>query len=1444
MIKFLIKLEYILVQFYLLQMNSSDYQEIASTDELFNQPNTLSVGNYPVLTTLQELPYDRLSTWKDFERLCLRLAQAQDNTKINDTQLYKKEGSKQEGIDIFKLYREDGTYDVYQCKKYQKISKKNIIDAINEVRNNSFCGKIRDFYFCTNTDLSTSDEIINELKIELYSEGINLNIWDSKRLNIELKEFPQLVFEFFDGGQEPNFVKAFCGHDKVDMLHYNIKKKAYLPVNNYIPRRLSKQNYTQLYKQDSVECSLVQLFEKKEKPLKIILLSIAGDGKTSELKQLAHHFSSNESPETLYPILIRLRDYVHEDLYELLTKYCKEWEKINQQRLLIIFDGYDEVKETVKDDLRRRIGRLVETHPMINIVMSSRNNGISNFEQFEVYYLQKLSLYGEVHQYIYQQLQYRTEEFMNLIRTNKMNDLLVTPFYLVKLTQLYNESPNNFPDNKTEIFNRIIDLINREEISSCRISKSDWEDIEIKQDFLLSKLATVMLLMGKNILESKEYREGFINDDRKIIEYSPLISKKESKIEFSHNLFQEYLVAKLLARQSFDTIRKCISFEPDFIKVKPKWTNTLSSLFSLLPEDSDIFKNLLDFIIESDHTLLIRFELEKISLELRYGIFRKIIESPERDYLNYDSGELIKFAGIYENPEVIKYLIKNISINNPKLTRELIYLLKFADPEELFGLEGEIAKALKNVLSINTYDYEIHEDALRVFYRLNLANKEFVEWLMDIKPSFKYKNVLSIVFQVINQLGLVDEYISFYLKCIPICNKELIKNGVRRSTGVRLDFYEGIHKVELGSSLHKILNYMIKNYNELERRNKIFCEDDFKGTFFEKFTVQLIIGYYSDNKLLDKMLKLLEQILHKSYDNMFFEKCKPFFERTNTTENAFWYFWEGVNKNDVKWYVRNWFTCWITKPIIDKWVVKYKKGSFDDSDVGQFKFDLLALGKKELLEYLLKEINLASNVFHEYPVFKHGNYEEYRKQKEVNDLELLLNKTKFKECIYIVLKDLKDEITLERIAHFKFENNTIKCDLPYKYLEKYYRNNEKIDTNNIFNEIESDEDWTWYVINQLDRRLNIKEEELPLKHIEFIKEWCYSLLPSLNFNTVRFLENGQEYYRTPEYKFAYFFQKIDLVVPQETMLDMISFDKSGIQEIEYSDAKPKRVKSISDIVIEKVGNESIIKRRILENLQNNVLVPGVLPNHFRICRKLKITEATPYLLQAIKKEILSDYTEKVAIEIYLELKGSITDFAFKLSNFNVQSYSDWFVLEKLSTHNKYLPKTNNILENCLTEELSEDNRFKVMNQLILNSHFLGLKELRNYVKEKGDVFHEKKDWITSIAKIPFNNSFSILIELLHLAVANRKKKKEGFYRGDLDTLIFEIFKKYSLNNESYFNQIREMANKYVEKGNDVFWSLNKKFREFEEDYYMNKIDISTISQVNVFCDNIALRYDV
>ena len=1237
------------------------------------------------------------------------------------------------------------------------------------------------------------------------------------------------------------FVKP---NSEVSFEYPLIQKRKYLPIKDYIPRKLLKQDRVNEYQQHNVDTSLIELFENSDKPLKITLKSIAGDGKTSELKQLAHHFSLIDSPNSLFPILIRLKDYINEDLYDLLPKYCRDWENINQKRLLIIFDGYDEVKDTVKDDLNKRISRLANTHPLINIVVSSRNNGIQQeIEQFDIYFLQKLSYYGEVYQYVYNKLQDRTETFNQLIHYNKLHDLLLTPFYLVKLTQLYDESPDSFPNNRIEVFDKIIDLINREEIDSNRILADDWEEMEFIQDSLLCRLANTMLLMGKNIFNSKEYREIIGNKkDREIIEKSPLLSKKRGNIEFTHNLFQEYLTAKILSKQAFETIKKCISFEPDFVKIKPKWTNTLSSLFSLLPEESDTFKKLLGFILESDHSLLIRFESAKISLPLRFKIFKSILESPYKNYENYSHNELIAFAGIYENKEVIEYLLENINPQNQKQTRELTYLLKYASPSELFGLEKEIETVLKTVLSDKNYDDEIHEDVLWTFSHLELSNPELIEWLMIHKPSFTFKNILCVVFKLINDLDIVDKYIDFYLESIPICNEELVKNGVRRTTGVKDYFYKGIFKVKSTNSLHKILDYIIKNYDELERRSKIFCEEDFKGEFSTKLFAQLTKGYKSDKKLFDKVAKLVEKKLYDSYNRDFIDKVKPFFEETETTEKAYWYLWDNKKNREIRWYIRSTFSCWINKSIVDKWVKRYEKKYYSDIDVADFKRDLFINRQENLLQYFLKEINAVSEVVHEYPVFITDDYEKKENERRNNDLELLLNKSKFLEIVTQILEILGKGFSKENLTDLEYNDRPFNCHLPYNYIHFYLEGKKKItDYSIIFSDISDDGKWNGYVITELRRRIKDKEDSpsLPDAHIKYIKDWCYTLLPSLNFKTAKWNINGQEWWRSPEEYFAFFFRHLQLEIPQETMLDMLLFDSRGLYD--WKETEHHKIPPVSDIVIQRVNNDELIKQCILENLNRGIEVLGVLGNHFRLCRKLKIYDAKPYILNTIKANIFDTFQANTLIDIYVELKGEINDFEFRLKGFDSSKEAHWYILEKLSTIEKNIPKINDIVEIYLNNnvDISDDNRLKAMNQLILNGHTLGLQEFKDFGYPKYHSYESKR--FISFAKIPFDKAFPIWEEILQMSI-KINQKLDRFHRSDLQTLIFEIFKLYSLKNEIHFYQIKEMVSKYIQRDNDDFWYLNRRIDHLENEFYTNKIDIPTVAKARLFCEEIGLQY--
>lgn len=1424
-------------------MTRDTFEEISSTDELFQPPVTEL--NFPVITAIQTLPYNRLSNnWKDFERLCLRLVQAIDRGETNDIQLYKKEGNKQDGIDICKVYPKEGMYDVYQCKHYNTFTKSHIRKAVNEVKKNAFWGKIRKFYICTSADLSKYDGLINDLKIELAKEDITFGIWDSKRLDIELKTQPQLVFEFFDGGLKPSHVEHFCGLDKIKDLFYNIPKIEYSPIENYIPRKLLKQDITRFYKQGENEESLITLFENKENPLRICILSTAGDGKTSDLQQLACHFSQITSPDSLFPILVRLKDYVDEKLPDLLEEYCPDWKKIDQKRLLVIFDGYDEIKDTVKEDLNRKISRLANTNPLMNIVVSSRNNGIDkDIDQFETYYLQKLSLYGEVREYIWGKLSTKTDTFIHLMFRNKMDDLLLTPFYLVKLTHLYHESPDDFPENRNEVFDKIIALINREEINSNRISASDWEDIEDIQNILLGKVAITMLLMGKNSFDSKNYKDAITDKtERTILEKSPLFKNHRGNVEFTHNLFQEYLTAQLLSKQSFETIKKCISFEPDFEKIKPKWTNTLASLFSLLPKDSSEFNDLLAFIIQSDHSLLIRFEHDKVSLDERFHIFKKILESEDRDYRNYSHSDLINFAGIKENEQVIKYLLEHINPQNQKKTRELTYLLRYADPKKLFGLENEIETVLKTVLSDKTYEDEIHEDALDTFASLNLANPELVKWLMIHKPSFKFKNVICVVFKIINQLGIVDEYIDFYLDSIPICNKELIKDGITRNTGVKLYFYAGIHSVKLTSSLHKILDYIIKHDSKFERRDKLFCRDDFKEKFAEKLFNQLITGYKSDQTLFNKVVKLIEKKLYQSYNEDFFFKAEPFFKETVTTEKAFWYFWNHKKGREIRWYIRSLFTCWVDKPIIDKWVKRYKRKYYNDEDVNDLKFGIFRNNQRELLQYFLDEMEKAHGKRPDYPVFSNNDYEAKRNERRNNDLEVLLNRPLFIELIHQVIQQLDGDISLRKLSHLDWEENKINCDLPFYYLEAYFEEHKKITITDIVSEIKDDEKWECYVVTELRKRIKDKEESpsIPEIHIDYLKKWCYNLLPSLNFQTARRVEDNKEWYRINEEYFAFFFRHIDLEVSQDVLLAMLSFDEHGIYD--WMETEHHKTPPLSDIVIQKVNDIELVKKQILENLDKEIKVSGVLGNHFRLCRKLKINEANPYILTAIKKDVFDSYYGVILVDIYLELNGSISDFAFRLDSFSPVKEAHWHILEKLSTKGTYQARVNTLIEEYLNsnDEISEENKYKAMNQLIVNNHIRGLIEFKKYYENTQFDSHRSQRW-ESLANIPFEDSIEHWEEILQIAIRTGKNIR-NFHRRELEGFVFGIFKAYAINNEEIFNQIRVIVRKYIQDNSDDSWSLKDRLQWLENEFYLNKIDIPTVKKAQMFCEEIGLKY--
>ncbi|MBE9595968.1 NACHT domain-containing protein [Moraxella sp. K2450] len=160
----------------------------------------------PIETNANLLPIEQLR-WEDFEKLCLRLAQAIHGK--NNCEIYGVAGQKQDGIDIF-AYK-NSKYSSYQCKRYKAVSKNDLKTAVETFRSGKWHQESNEFIFCTTFELNKTQlqDKFNELREGLKSEGIDFIKWDKIQISAILKDYPQIVYDFFGKA----WVKAFNGEE-------------------------------------------------------------------------------------------------------------------------------------------------------------------------------------------------------------------------------------------------------------------------------------------------------------------------------------------------------------------------------------------------------------------------------------------------------------------------------------------------------------------------------------------------------------------------------------------------------------------------------------------------------------------------------------------------------------------------------------------------------------------------------------------------------------------------------------------------------------------------------------------------------------------------------------------------------------------------------------------------------------------------------------------------------------------------------------------------------------------------------------------------------------------------------------------------------------------------------------------------------------------------------
>ena len=155
----------------------------------------------PVNTRIQTLPFGEL-TWRNFERLILRLVRKQEN--VIDCALYGTDGQAQEGLDILAVDTDTKQEKVtcYQCKKVDKFDASGISNAVNKFLEGKWVDKSSKFVLCVASSLNGTqqqNEILKQRDL-LKRHEITLAVWDGSSggvLSEMLKCLPDLVDDFF-----------------------------------------------------------------------------------------------------------------------------------------------------------------------------------------------------------------------------------------------------------------------------------------------------------------------------------------------------------------------------------------------------------------------------------------------------------------------------------------------------------------------------------------------------------------------------------------------------------------------------------------------------------------------------------------------------------------------------------------------------------------------------------------------------------------------------------------------------------------------------------------------------------------------------------------------------------------------------------------------------------------------------------------------------------------------------------------------------------------------------------------------------------------------------------------------------------------------------------------------------------------------------------------------
>lgn len=1311
--------------------------------------------------TVQEkidiLPFKDILRWERFQLFCTDLLYKTVN--CIDSREFLRKGSNQQGIDVYAVKRGDTKLTVAQCKLEKYIGPSSITKIIEEFLKGDFVNDTSEFILCTNVPLNTEKDeaAIAKARKLLSSHNIDLKIWDEGGLSLELRtnaspELLEIVYHYFD--------EIICRHffgDKWEphlRLLKPVEKLVYAEPDDFIERsvtsyedRLSNHGKNTWYhfNPDNSKNTLISVIEKNtsSEPARIILLSTAGFGKSKELQALAASFSPKEKPQ--YPLKFSLGNYEGEPIENILSAWSENWKKISQKNLLLILDGIDEIERPYLQSFFKKMNAFMELYPNVQAVVSSRYNFYEIPHQplkgYKVFLLDPLT-YADIHQYLDKQLNDQKDAFFTLLEEKKFSEYLNNPYYLTRLVRIFKDSALDFPNNKTDLFDRIL-------FEQLTKDQGTYNIPELKKTLypVASKVAFCMTLSGKSSLTDDELSSIIADSEtRKVLNHFCILNRNESKLgvwTFEHKNLQEYLCASAFRSRTFEELHQVIAFELDGTKLLPRFLNTVSFLFELLHNNDPLFISLFNWINTNEPELLIRFEKEQISKSRRNDIFFRVFESYEekgislRASANFSLTELGRFVEVDET--IVDYLSSRITTSMPlSLLYDAVDLL--SQCQRAYTIKSKITAILFGILKNDQYPMKFKGTCIRSFYYLGFTEKDIFNKILPCPLDFEDIEIRKACLFFLEYTDYEQEYSDFIIGSIPILEKD--RNSMN-DVIKRL-----IMKFTDPSKIKQVLQFCVMDDEAISTHHR-YREFQFTLEEFKILMENALLIYRHDRSILPIVYRLYCSTKYISTEKNWHDVFLNFFENTCKKSTIFYKFYK-YEKRDHE------LLAFADEACCDFLISEHLAGRLTQQEMIIYR-NILSHINWPMFQYFygkLMELPNADNLRIEDLDI---DYNQIRIAQETKNQQMLLDKFLFLEeaqtIFSIIDKDpvgTKDLWYPDNVKLRRYRDSIVIKAIRDKCNEE---TDKLISESEFLKGFESDHNWLGFVIDSIKGLLEAKNPQVHVRAelIEVINYWTLTRVDAIDFEKHTITDNPDgNYMYYPHTEF----------VKQCILLLNLDFTDDQLARLLFADYSSfyrtdQTEKTIISIIIKQFKDRARLREAVMKNIRNKKLSFRVHATHFKICQMLGYRECLALLYQMITENSFVEGYDRIKLsEIYEELGGQIVDFESHLTvpknKTEEKSYVDWhwFLIEKLLHVKK--DKIGNILKDIIQSDDLETNKLKAAENLIKLGRIEGLKFWLDHIKEtKRFAFESRWESLYDyIRTMPFEETVDIFMEAL------------------------------------------------------------------------------------------------